>query len=215
MKSIVILGAGGFAREVAWLIEEINKEEPTWEILGFSAVDKTHLGESIGKYHIRFSDEKVAGLDVSIAVGFGNPTLLSKAMSNFQGVPMTRFPNLIHPSVEFDHDGVRLGAGNLICAGTVLTTGITIGSFNIINLNCTVGHDCVIGDACVANPGCNISGNTRIGKGCLLGTGSTVLQGIRIGATATVGAGAVVTKDVPPGVTVVGVPARPISSRSE
>lgn len=35
MKDIVIIGAGGFGREVAWLIERINNESPTWKIKGF------------------------------------------------------------------------------------------------------------------------------------------------------------------------------------
>ena len=38
MKDIVIIGAGGFGREVAWLIEDINKIEPQWNILGFVCV---------------------------------------------------------------------------------------------------------------------------------------------------------------------------------
>lgn len=34
MKKIIILGAGGFDREVIWLIEEINKKSQQFEILG-------------------------------------------------------------------------------------------------------------------------------------------------------------------------------------
>jgi UDP-2-acetamido-3-amino-2,3-dideoxy-glucuronate N-acetyltransferase len=56
---------------------------------------------------------------------------------------------------------------------------------------------------------------TTVGRGASIGTGATILGGISIGAGATVGAGAVVTKDVPPGVTVVGNPARVIESRDE
>ncbi|PIV87671.1 MAG: dTDP-6-deoxy-3,4-keto-hexulose isomerase [Hydrogenophilales bacterium CG17_big_fil_post_rev_8_21_14_2_50_63_12] len=49
---------------------------------------------------------------------------------------------------------------------------------------------------------------TWIEDGASIGGGATILPGLRIGAGAMVGAGAVVTKDVPPGVTVVGNPAR-------
>lgn len=56
--------------------------------------------------------------------------------------------------------------------------------------------------------------HTTVGRGASVGTGATILGGITIGAGATVGAGAVVTKDVPANSTVVGNPARIISSVS-
>jgi acetyltransferase-like isoleucine patch superfamily enzyme len=49
----------------------------------------------------------------------------------------------------------------------------------------------------------------------MLGVGVSVVPGVRIGAGATVGAGAVVISDVPDGETVVGVPARPTSSKGQ
>jgi acetyltransferase-like isoleucine patch superfamily enzyme len=55
---------------------------------------------------------------------------------------------------------------------------------------------------------------TVIERGASIGAGAVVLPGVRIGAGAMVGAGAVVTRDVPPGVTVVGNPARPVRSPS-
>ncbi len=45
MKDIVILGSGGFAKEVAFLIEEINRSSITWNILGFITNDKSMLGK--------------------------------------------------------------------------------------------------------------------------------------------------------------------------
>ena len=35
MKKIVIVGAGGFGREVEWLIKSINQVNPTYEMIGF------------------------------------------------------------------------------------------------------------------------------------------------------------------------------------
>ena len=49
---------------------------------------------------------------------------------------------------------------------------------------------------------------THIEAGASIGGGAVILPGLTIGAGAMVGAGAVVTHSVPPGVTVVGNPAR-------
>ena len=35
MKDLYIIGAGGFGREVAWLVERINCVNPTWNLVGF------------------------------------------------------------------------------------------------------------------------------------------------------------------------------------
>ena len=43
-----------------------------------------------------------------------------------------------------------------------------------------------------------------------IGSGAIIRQGLTIGAGAVVGMGAVVTKGVPPGVTVIGNPAKPL-----
>lgn len=211
MREIVILGAGGFAREVAWLIEDINRLSPTWKILGHSQADAGERGKPIGRYSVAFCDDELESMNVALAVGVGDPGVLSKLRRRFQSRPRLNLPNLIHPSVQMDPDRIELGAANVICAGTILTTDIHIGSFNILNLSCTVGHDVEIGDDCVLNPGCNISGGVRIGSRSLIGTGAVVLQYLELGPGVAVGAGAVVTKNVEAGATVVGVPARPLA----
>jgi acetyltransferase-like isoleucine patch superfamily enzyme len=52
----------------------------------------------------------------------------------------------------------------------------------------------------------------RIGNGVHIGMGARILPGVTIGDEAVIGAGAVVTRDVAPGVTVMGVPARPAAT---
>ncbi len=111
------------------------------------------------------------------------------------------------------YDDVVLGDGAIICAYVTLTSNIRIGRHFHANLYSYVEHDCVIGDFVTFAPGVHCNGNVEIGDHAYIGAGALIRQGkpgqpLRIGAGAVVGMGAVVTKDVPPGVTVVGNPAR-------
>ena len=212
-ENIVIIGAGGHAKEIAFLIEDINSYEMTWNILGYIDRDTSNLGKNNGRYKIigdeRFFDDYKGELNAVVAIG--DPTKLKEISSRiafkYQNV---KFPNLIHPSALGYIRDVKMKRGNIICAGNIFTTDINIGSYNCFNRGCNISHDVEIGDCCVINPGVNISGGIKIGSGCLIGTGATILQYLNIGENSTIGAGAVVVKDVKPSDTVVGIPASSI-----
>ncbi len=112
-------------------------------------------------------------------------------------------------------DDVQLGEGALLCSFVTLTSNIRIGQHFHANLYSYVEHDCVIGDFVTFAPGVMCNGNVYIEDHAYIGTGAVIKQGLPgaplvIGRGAVVGMGAVVTKSVPPGVTVVGNPARPL-----
>ncbi len=213
MKDIVILGAGGAAKEVAFLIKDINrgKPQPEWDILGYIEAGPERKGKYNGEFPIIGGEEFLVNYnqDIYAVIGIGTPAVIRRIYEKLSVYKHIHFPNLVHPSVIIDAERVSFGVGNVVCSGNILTTDVTIGSCNILNPNGTYSHDMVIHNYCVFNAGANMSGGVTVQDGCLVGIGATVLQYLTIGAGATVGAGAVVTRDVKPGVTVVGVPARP------
>ena len=217
MRNVVILGAGGQAREVRWLINEVNAVEVKYKFLGYLVSDlaavgpRDSCGEILGDYD--WLTKNRSRID-AVAIAIGNPAARLKVAKELKTLlPDAEYPSLIHPTVILDRASARIEEGVLLCAGVVATVNITLKAFALCNFGCTLGHEAVVGRGSVVNPGANISGGVVIGNGVLVGTGAQILQYLTVGEGATVGAGAVVTKHVPPGSTVKGIPAHPGTAR--
>jgi len=214
MKKIAILGTGGFARELATLVQDINAVNPTFDLLGF--VDGSlPKGTMVNGYPVIGSDEEINNTteELGLVLAFGEPKLKKKVKEKYTN-PLISFPSLIHPSVLIgDKRFVEIGEGCVICAACIITTNIIIKNFVTLNLQCTVGHDTFINDYAAFMPTCNISGEVDIAEGVYCGTGVKIINQTSIGEYAIIGAGAVVAKSIPANCTAVGVPAKPIKFR--
>ena len=207
MKDLIIIGASGFGREVAWLVERINKKNPTWNLLGFLDDDSGIQYTTINGYKVLGSSSDASKFkNVSFVCAVGSSKIRKSVIEKLGDV---EFATLIDPTVEMS-DLVKIGEGSIICAGNIITVNIEIGKHVIINLDCTVGHDAILEDFVTVYPSVNISGITHFGECVELGTGSQIIQNKKIGKGTIVGAGSVVVKDLPEECTAVGIPAVPI-----
>jgi len=214
LKNILIVGAGGLAKEVASLIKDINHNNKQWNIIGYIDQNEEKIGKKLNGIPIVGTDNTIVNSQekMSIVFGIGNQSIRKKLYQKYKKNLFINYPNLTHPNVVRDKDNIILGLGNIVFAGNVITTSIKIGNFNTFYYSCTLSHDCIVGDYNQINPGVNISGNVIIGNEVLLGTGSQILQNISICSKSIVGAGAVVTKNLTEKGVYIGTPAKKISS---
>lgn len=211
MEPLVIIGAGGFGREVAWLVHEVNAAlpQPTWNLLGFVDDSATETPEGypvLGRSE--WLQENAKGLYVVCAIG--DPKARRAVLGAIRN-PSLQFATLVHPSVQ-KSQYVAIGEGSIICSGSILTTNVKIGRHCLLNLGTRVGHDSVLHDYGSLMPGVNIAGEVEIGEGCYFGLNACVINRTRVGQWTVVGAGATVVSDLPERCVAVGVPAKPIKT---
>ena len=216
MENIIIIGAGGFGREVLSLVEAINRQNQSFNFIGF-VDDGITKGITINGYPVLGNTEILMewAERVNIAVAIGNPKTKRNIVSKISKNKYIKFPNLIHPSIFFSNFGNSIGVGNIICEGNIITTNVTLKNHIILNLACTVGHDTIINNFCSFMPAVNISGEVNIKESVYVGTGAKIINQLEIGENTIVGAGAVVFKSLPSNCTAVGVPAKPIKFNDE
>ncbi len=213
-ERLIIVGAGGFGREVLDIVEAINAAGASIELIGcLDDSDTTvHLLERRNVAHLgdieNFTRGQTPG-EIRYVIGIGAGAVrrrLDQQLGAAGLVPAT----LIHPMATVGGDN-RIADGCILAAGARVTTNITLGRHTQLHVNATVGHDAILGDFVSVYPGATVSGNVHLADGVTIGTGANVLPGVTIGAGTMVGAGAVVAADVGAGLTVAGVPARPTS----
>jgi len=206
---LIIVGAGGLGREVAWLARCLPEQ---WEPTGFLDDSEELQGELICDLPVlgrisdwwRFTDQW-------FIVAVGSPRTRKRIVEGIHGNGPARFATLVHPSVQCS-EFVTIGEGSILCAGSVLTTQVLIGRHCLVNLGAKVGHDVSIGDYCTLSPQATICGNVSVARGAEIGSGAVAVPGVTIGEGSALCAGSVVTKPIAPNILAAGSPARGIKA---
>jgi sugar O-acyltransferase (sialic acid O-acetyltransferase NeuD family) len=207
MEKLIIVGAGGFGREVLGYARDVQKIEPRWEIGGFLDDNNRALDNFNYNFPIirSIQDYQPTENDVFV-MALGTPAE-KLAVADILIKRGARFISLIHPKAWIGSN-VTLGIGCVVCPYTVITCDIRIGDFVTINVYASIGHDSLIGDGCTLSSYASIAGAVKLGNGVYVGIHGCILNGTEIGDFAMIGAGSMVLKHVKPGATVIGVPAK-------
>lgn len=202
---LVVFGASGHAKVVIDVIEKIGKK-----VVCIIDDNPELRGKEFFGYRVSGGRNLMAGFaDATciIAIGSNTSRMAVATWLEVHGYSLT--DSLVHPSAQIGR-GVRLGAGTVLMAGSVVNPDTFVGHSVIINTGATLDHDCTVGDAVHIAPGATVCGGVTVGEATLIGAGAVVHPNIVIGRNVTVGAGATVLTNVPDGAIVVGTPARSI-----
>lgn len=215
MNDLVIFGTGGFARETRQIVEDLNQDGGSWNLVGFLDENSEHHGTQMHGLPVLGGMEWLEQRpQIAVVVAIGSSANRRKIVLKLLCADHTRFATLVHP-LAWISKRVDIGPGTVVDAGALVSPDARIGNHVILNNNCTIGHDTVLEDYVTVAPNASIAGEVYVGEGCDVGANCTIIQGNSIGHWSVIGAGAVVVGDVPPNVTAVGVPARSIKERAE
>lgn len=206
---VVVIGAGGFGRQMPWIIRDMcSTGSGDLRFEGFA--DDCADSNTVEGYPIIGTIDAVLTRDIkpTVVCALGDPRVRKRILEKCF-TSGAKAVSLVHPSV-LKPDHVRFANACIVSAGTVISTNVSIGVGALLNLGCRVGHDVDIGAFASLMPNVSVGGESVIGEGAFVGIGASISNRVTVGEWSVVGAGAVVLKDVPPRAIVAGVPSRAI-----
>lgn len=208
MKNLIIIGVGGFAREIFWHAQGAIGFGVAWRIKGFldgdvklAAADYELLPAQV----LGDVDGYEICADDVFTCAVGTPharKILAEKISARGG----QFVNIIS-KLAYVMPTVKIGRGVIIAPHVDIGDHARLGDFVAVNDHATIGHDAQVGNFSCVMPHAAISGKCFLGAEVLVGSGAILLPKAKVGDGATVGAGSVVPKKVRAGTKVFGNPA--------
>lgn len=207
-RPVVALGASGNALDILSIVDALGTP---WSIAGVLD-DGRDKGSDFGGLTVLGTLAEAVGLaDVDFVNGIASERTHHRKLEIIArtGLDASRFVTLIHPQAAVSHR-TTIGHGSCIGPGCAVSALVEIGAHAWLGSRVVIGHECVLGAGVTVAPSATLAGGVTLGAQAYVGSGALLRPGITVGEGALIGMGAVVLRDVPPGVVVVGNPARPL-----
>jgi len=208
MYNIIIVGAGGCAREIYyWANDTFSKEN--YKIKGFLSYNQKDLEGFNVKSDIIGNDDnyKIEKNDLFI-IAIGDIDIKKRAVNRLKKRG-AKFISLIHPTALIIPTA-KIGEGVVICPHCLISDNAQLGNFVMMNINSICGHDGKVGKYCILSPYAILNGFAILEDEVFLGTHATVTPYKSVGYRSKVSANSVVMRNVPPNRIVFGVPGKAI-----
>ncbi|MGH1433677.1 MAG: acetyltransferase [Lewinella sp.] len=206
MQDLIIIGAGGFGREVLQWAKHVNNAEQRWKIKGFIDDNLQALEGIECDYQVlgAIQSWRVSPNEVFVCA-IAKPALKQSITTSLLARGAV-FANLVHPTAIIG-DFCKIGKGLIVTPNAKVSPNVTIGDF-VTLLGSGVGHDAVLEDFCTISGNCSINGNVRVKQGAFVASNTCVVPGKTIGQWAYVGMGSMVIRSVEDHSKVFGNPAK-------
>ncbi|MDX1303660.1 acetyltransferase [Photobacterium sp.] len=210
MDKLIVVGGGGFAKEIIWLAKDCN-----FDVVGVLDDSPDMEGQTVlGVPVLGTISSWCQHRNCKFVIAIGSPRTRILVAKKMLTVGNPTFATLIHPSV-INSKHVSIGEGTMVCAGSILTVDVEIGQHCILNLNVTVGHETTFLDFVTVAPMAAVSGNVILETGVEVGTGASIKQGLTLSSGAMLGMGGVLTKNIAPNLIFAGNPAKKLKEMPE
>ncbi len=206
MSGLLIIGAGGFARETAQAVRDAGDIE----LLGHLDDNSALHGTEVEGVPVLGGCELVHDLpEARVVICVGNPRdyAARARLVRRLGLSTERYATVIHPTASVSATS-EVGPGSVLLAHCVLTAAVRVGAHVAVMPQAVLTHDDVVEDFATIASGVRLGGGARLERGAYVGSGALVREGTVIGAWSMIGMGSAVLGDVPPGEVWVGSPAR-------
>ena len=197
MTGLLIVGAGGFARETAQAVRDAGGAE----LLGHLDDNAALHGTKVDGVPVLGGCELVhdlPGARVVICVGNPRDYAARARLVRRLGLPADRYATVIHPTAVVSATS-QVGPGSVLLAHCVLTAAVRVGAHVAVMPQVVLTHDDVVEDHVTLASGVRLGGGARLARGSYVGSGALVREGTTVVAWSLIGMGSTVLGDVPPG----------------
>ncbi len=211
MKHLIIIGAGGYGREMYGAALGAIGYGTEFDVRGYLDARADALNGFKGYPPILGApDTYTIHEDDVFITALGDLESRRRCVQALEARGAT-FLSIIHRTA-FLGPNVTVGVGSFIAPNVVLTADIQVGHHAAVFHNTSIGHDSVLADYTHVYAQCSLGGSVKIEEGASVYPGAVIVPRRTIGAGSVVGAGSTVILNVRPGISVFGTPAKPISA---